>query len=124
MPPKKILVSAYSCSPNAGSEPGIGWNWAQSIAADGHAVTVITRAINRANIEMFSTGKCSNPKFVFHDLSALAQTIYQLPFENYMYYLLWQYTAARRALELHRADNFDQVQNVTWGSFRAASFTG
>jgi glycosyltransferase involved in cell wall biosynthesis len=124
MSPKKILLSAYSCSPNAGSEPGIGWNWAQSIAADGHAVTVITRAINRANIEMFSTGKCSNPKFVFHDLSALAQTIYQLPFGNYMYYLLWQYTAARRALELHRAENFDQVQHVTWGSFRAASFMG
>ena len=124
MPTKKILLSAYSCSPDAGSEPGIGWNWAQSIAADGHDVTVITRAVNRASIEMYSAGQSCNPKFVFHDLSALAQTIYRLPFGNYAYYLLWQYTAARRAVELHRQEKFDQVQHVTWGSFRAASFMG
>jgi glycosyltransferase involved in cell wall biosynthesis len=124
MPLKKILLSAYSCSPNAGSEPGIGWNWAQSIAASGHEVTVITRAINRANIDNYSNGRFCNPKFVFHDLSPLAQQLYKLPLGNYAYYLLWQYTAARRARELHRIEKFDQVQHVTWGSFRAASFMG
>ena len=124
MPPKKILLSAYSCSPEAGSEPGIGWNWAQSIAADGHEVTVITRAVNRVTIEMFCKGQFCNPKFVFHDLPAPAQKIYKLPFGNYIYYLLWQYTGAQRAVELHRAEKFDLVQHVTWGSFRAASFMG
>jgi glycosyltransferase involved in cell wall biosynthesis len=124
MPLKKILLSAYSCSPNAGSEPGIGWNWAQSIAASGHEVTVITRAINRAKIENCCNGHFCNPKFVFHDLSPLVQKLYKLPLGNYVYYLLWQYTAASRAAELHRGQKFDQVQHVTWGSFRAASFMG
>ena len=124
MPPKKILVSAYSCSPEAGSEPGIGWNWAQSIAADGHEVIVITRAVNRVTIEIFCKGQFCNPKFVFHDLSARVQKIYKLPFGNYIYYLLWQYTAAKRAVDLHRTEKFDQVQHITWGSFRAASFMG
>lgn len=124
MSERKILLSAYSCAPNAGSEPGIGWNWAQSIAADGHEVTVITRAINRANIELLCKGHSTKPKFVFHDLPALAQKIYKLPFGNYMYYLMWQYTAAIRATELHRTEKFDQVQHITWGSFRAASFMG
>jgi glycosyltransferase involved in cell wall biosynthesis len=124
MPLKKILLSAYSCSPEAGSEPGIGWNWAQSIAASGHEVTVITRAINRAKIENSCDGNFPSPKFVFHDLSPLTQKLYKLPLGNYVYYLLWQYTAARRAAELHSAQRFDQVQHVTWGSFRAASFMG
>ena len=28
MKKKKILLSAYACEPNEGSEPGVGWNWA------------------------------------------------------------------------------------------------
>ena len=25
----KILLSAYACEPNTGSEPNVGWNWAK-----------------------------------------------------------------------------------------------
>lgn len=124
MPARRILLSAYSCSPNTGSEPAIGWNWAQSIARAGHEVVVITRAVNRASIERVCEKRPANPQFVFHDLSSLAQSIYKLPFGNYVYYLLWQYTAAKRAAELHLADKFDQVHHITWGSFRAPSFMG
>jgi hypothetical protein len=28
----KVLISAYSCSPGRGSEPGIGWNTAREMA--------------------------------------------------------------------------------------------
>ena len=28
----KILLSAYACEPNRGSEPGLGWRWALEIA--------------------------------------------------------------------------------------------
>ena len=27
-----ILINAYACSPNMGSEPGMGWNWVLAIA--------------------------------------------------------------------------------------------
>ena len=37
-----ILISAFSCLPNRGSEPGIGWNWALS-AAKTQNVYVLTR---------------------------------------------------------------------------------
>jgi glycosyltransferase involved in cell wall biosynthesis len=124
MTAKRILLSAHSCAPSVGSEPGIGWNWAQAIAAEGHRVTVITRAVNRARIEALCRGECRNPEFVFHDLSPVTQKLYKLPLGNWIYYLLWQYTAAKRAVELHRAEKFDQVQHITWGSFRAPSFMG
>ena len=28
----KILINAYACSPNMGSEPGMAWNWCVHLA--------------------------------------------------------------------------------------------
>jgi glycosyltransferase involved in cell wall biosynthesis len=121
----KLLLSAYSCLPNTGSEPGIGWNWAQGIAACGHEVFVITRAINQKIIEAASEkDSIRNLRFLFHDLSPTLQKLYKLPFGNYAYYFLWQYTAANLAARVHAKENFDQVQHITWGSFRLPSFMG
>ena len=44
----KVLLSAYACEPNKGSEPGVGWNWLIEIAKLNHKVTVITRS-NKKN---------------------------------------------------------------------------
>ena len=121
----KVLLSAYSCLPDTGSEPGIGWNWAQEIAAYGHQVFVVTRAINRKTIEAAcERDSIRNPEFVFHDLSALTQRLYQLPLGNYAYYVLWQYSAANLALQIHGEERFEQVQHITWGTFRLPSFMG
>jgi hypothetical protein len=37
----KILISAYSCEPGMGSEPGVGWNIAREVAKY-HEVWVLT----------------------------------------------------------------------------------
>ncbi len=51
MPKKlKVLISAYACEPNKGSEPEVGWQWALQMAKY-HEVTVLTRTNNRAGIE-------------------------------------------------------------------------
>ena len=47
----KVLIGAYACAPNTGSEGGVGWNWAVQAARHGHDVHVITRANNRTVIE-------------------------------------------------------------------------
>ena len=47
----KVLLSAYACEPNKGSEPGVGWNWAIEIARLGHKVWVLTRANNQPSID-------------------------------------------------------------------------
>jgi glycosyltransferase involved in cell wall biosynthesis len=119
----RILLSAYCCIPNGGSEYDIGWNWVKCVAASGHEVTVFTRTFDRNRIEA-ALGSEKGVQFVFHDLPPFLQRLYRLPFGNYVYYLLWQHTAARRAAELHTAKKFDQVQHITWGSFRVPSFMG
>lgn len=121
----KVLLSAYSCSPTAGSEPAIGWNWARCIAAMGHEVVVATRGINRKEIEEYCAKKSiANPRFLFHDLSPVVQKLYKLPLGNYLYYTLWQYTLAKKAARWHREEHFARVQHITWGSFRLPSFLG
>ena len=47
----KILLSAYACEPNKGSEPEVGWKWATSLSDLGHEVYVITRSNNKNSIE-------------------------------------------------------------------------
>ena len=47
----KVLLSAYACEPNTGSEPEIGWGWAKGLYKKGYDVSVITRESNRKKIE-------------------------------------------------------------------------
>src|SRR5260370_10983131 len=46
----RVLLSAFQCAPNRGSEPGNGWHWATSLAAYGHDVTVLTTDFERPRI--------------------------------------------------------------------------
>ena len=41
MKKKKILISAYACEPNKGSEPEVGWQWALTLSKLGNQVYVI-----------------------------------------------------------------------------------
>ena len=64
----KVLLLVYACEPNAGSEPGTGWNTALHLAKS-HQVTVVTRSNNRGRIESALrelTGPL--PEFVYYDL--------------------------------------------------------
>jgi glycosyltransferase involved in cell wall biosynthesis len=121
----KILLSAYSCLPGGGSEPGIGWNWACAIAASGHEVVVLTRAVGRKEIEDHLLQEPEpSIRFVFCDLPRPWPLLYKLPLGNYAYYIFWQHAAAKLAAQVHRAETFDRVQHITWGSVRVPSFMG
>ena len=65
----KILLSAYACEPNKGSEPGVGWNWAINLTKLGHDVTVLTRKNNKSSInKMIKKNKLKSIKFEYYDL--------------------------------------------------------
>ncbi len=124
----KILLSAYACEPNKGSEPGVGWHWAVELAKLGHEVWVITRCSNRAAIELEKNKLDSTLKlhFVFADLPAwcvrLKAACKNLTYHGY--YLLWQWVAFKQAKKLHEVYDFDTVHHVTYVSIRHPSFMG
>jgi glycosyltransferase involved in cell wall biosynthesis len=107
-----ILLSAYACRPNAGSELGTGWNWAVHLAETGSIVHVLTAGRNREATEAYQREHPSSAlHFHFIDVPLLH------PMESgFWHYLAWQWMALRRAKILSRSVPFDVVQHVSYGS--------
>ncbi len=118
----KILLSAYSCEPNKGSEPGVGWHWAIELARMGNKVWVITRANNQTVIdEALSIDPIANLHFKYYDLPKWVKRWKKIPGGVYLYYLLWQVGAYRVAKSLTEEVAFDWVHHITFGVFRLPS---
>ncbi|MFZ0746114.1 MAG: glycosyltransferase family 4 protein [Terracidiphilus sp.] len=120
----KLLVSAYACEPNKGSEPAVGWNWAHALLRRGHEVHVITRSNNRTGIERELRGRNPAPRFVYYDLPRWARFWKRWPGGVYLYYLLWQIGAYRFVKKLHLTEKFDLIHHVTFASYRQPSLMG
>lgn len=121
-----ILLSAYACEPNRGSEPGVGWNWACCLAARQHTVCVVTRTNNSEAIarglETLPAEIRKNLTFVYFDLPPWARRLKRLPFGIYPYYAFWQRGIVKLADELHTRNQFDLVHHLTFGVWRGATF--
>jgi len=127
----KILMSAYACEPDKGSEPGVGWRWALETAALGHEVWVITRTNNEAGIMrslakkgISQHGKPKNLHFIYYDLPHWARWWKRGGRGVHLYYILWQWGAYQQARELHAMQEFDAVHHITFGVTRHPSFMG
>jgi glycosyltransferase involved in cell wall biosynthesis len=117
----RILLSAYACEPDRGSEPGVGWNWATELSRLGHQVTVLTRADNAAAI---GSEPRPNLTFLYYDLPQWMQLCRKGSAGKLLYYVLWQWCAARYVRNLFTDLPFDVVQHVTYASLRYPSFMG
>lgn len=121
-----ILLSAYACEPDLGSEPEVGWKWAAGLSAQGHQVTVLTRKSNREAIERkvdTLPGK-ENLSFIYYDLPNWLRWWKRGNRGIHLYYLLWQigiYFVARRFI---RKNPLDIIHHVTFVTVRQPSFLG
>jgi glycosyltransferase involved in cell wall biosynthesis len=121
--PLRILLSAYACEPDRGSEPGIGWQWATRLAELGHEIVVITRANNAAAIDAaMSANHIPTLHFVYIDLPKWASFWKRSGRGVHLYYFLWQFFSFPTAYRLHRKWRFDIVHHLTFGVFRQPSW--
>lgn len=118
----RILLSAYACEPNRGSEPGIGWNWAIALAQRGHHVWVLTRANNRTAIETacgaLANELHANINFLYYDLPRWAAWWKKGGRGVQLYYALWQRNILSLAQAAHAIQHFDVVHHLTFGVWR------
>ena len=115
----RVLVSAYACEPDRGSDPGVGWNQVLQIARF-NEVWVITRKSNRAAIER-ENSLPANIHWIYFDLPFFLRFWKKGQRGVHLYYYIWQvliYSVARR---LHRRICFDLAHHVTFVSYWAPS---
>jgi len=116
----KILLSAYSCIPGKGSEPGVGWNAVRQ-AARFHSVWVLTHAEGRQEIEAASR-TLPNVRFFILDLPPWALFWKNDRRGQRAHYYLWQLAAYFMGRRLHRKVGFDLVHHVTFVQYSTPSF--
>jgi glycosyltransferase involved in cell wall biosynthesis len=116
----KVLISAYACEPDKGSEPEVGWQWALQMARF-HDVTVLTRANNRPSIQEAVArlhGRQPLPEFVYHDRSPPFLELKRRTRAVKAYYVLWQRSAHEVVAQLHQNHRYDLMHHVTFAGFR------
>ncbi|MGI5867990.1 MAG: glycosyltransferase [Kiritimatiellia bacterium] len=110
----RILLSCYSCGPDRGSEPGIGWNVALALA-DSHEIHVLTTSEFQEEIEAKIQAGDLPEGLHFH--------FFEIPLGRWMWrhatglfirlhYMLWQRMAASKAKQLHMQFHFDTAQHI------------
>lgn len=119
----RIFLSAFACSPQWGSEPGVGWRWANELARY-HNVTVLTHTYFREHISAHpSDANSARIEFIYYEIPGVKIDPHKL-LNSRIYYLLWQIGAYWEARGLVRGERFDLVHHLTWGTFRFPSFMG
>jgi glycosyltransferase involved in cell wall biosynthesis len=118
----KILISAYACEPDKGSESAVGWGWVLQ-AARRHDVWVITRSANEPDILAYlARSPLPNVHWIYHDLPRWSRFWKRRRRGLHPYYYLWQIGAFRVARRLHRKVGFDVVHHATFVNYWMPSF--
>ena len=122
----KLLISAYACAPNRGSEHSCGWNWTSEVARLGYEATVLVSPAHRTAI-LASTRQqpaLQRIRWVFPEVAPWPLQQGKEPRWERTYNLLWQREALLVARALHRERPFDLVHHLTWAGVRAPTFLG
>src|SRR6516162_2753673 len=122
----KLLISAFSCAPNRGSELGIGWNCATEAHRLGHEVCVLVCPAHRDAIAsaVRQNAALKEIRWVFPELAYWPVEQGKEPKWSRTYNLLWQRAALRAARELQHRVGFDAIHHLTWGGVREPTFLG
>jgi glycosyltransferase involved in cell wall biosynthesis len=114
----RILLSAYACGPDMGSEPGTAWSWIQELSR--HVdVAVVTRANNQPAIDDWLLSRREHSvgvEWLYVDAPAWILWLKRRTgaIGVYWYYPLWQMLALFRARRLLGREPFDVAHHVSF----------
>ena len=116
-----ILVNAYACNPNWGSEQGIGWHWSIELAKYCQVI-VITEGEFKDNIEkaVEKLPQKDNLTFVYNNVSEKVRKMCwnQGDWRFYYYYRLWQKKTLKIAQEICNKEKIDVIHQLNMQGFR------
>lgn len=113
-----ILINAYACSPNMGSEPGMAWNWIVNLARYCR-LYVITEGEFKEQIEeaLKELPQAKNIKFYYNPVTPRIREMCwnQGDWRFYYYYNKWQKSTlniAKRLVDDHDIDIVHQLNMI------------
>jgi glycosyltransferase involved in cell wall biosynthesis len=119
----KVLVSAYACEPNQGSEPGMAWNWVSHLASY-HDLWIITeenRFAPALREHLFIRPDLANHiNIIGVNRQRYGENIWSHFF--YYTYMLWQRGAYNAAVRLHEEVKFDLVHQLNMIGYREPGY--
>jgi glycosyltransferase involved in cell wall biosynthesis len=120
-----VLINAYACSPNMGSEPGMAWNWCIHLAKYCE-LHIITEGEFKENIDaaipLLPQGM--NMKFYYNPVSAEIRKMCwnQGDWRFYNHYKSWQKKTYQIALEILKVHPIDIVHQLNMIGFREPGY--
>lgn len=114
----KILYSAFTAFPSAGSEAQCGWAWANAMR-NYNDVYIVTRKQARSDIENYmKKNNITNVTVFYHDIPDCLNIYCKTGKLYFPYYIMWQLTLKHTIKKLNKKYHFDYIQHVTLGDFR------
>ena len=120
----KVLLLAYACSPNHGSEPGLGWKWAVESAKNFDTWVISQEGEFAGDIRSYlkEHGEISGLHFTFIDKSPWAKHFKRIGVLGYLFRNQWHRQAFRVAQHLHQQIGFDLVHQINFTGFREPGY--
>jgi len=120
-----VLINAYACRPDSGSEPGMGWNWVMALA--GYCkLHVITEGEWMDEIELALQGHPyrENVRFYYLPVSEKVRSMCwnQGNWLFYLHYAAWQKRALSLARSIIVANNIDIIHQLNMIGYREPGY--
>jgi len=120
-----ILINAYACSPNMGSEPGMAWNWCVNLA-NYCELHIITEGEFRDKIEAIlpTLPQAKNIHFYYNPVSEEIRRMCwnQGDWRFYKHYRIWQYRTYEIALGIMKTHHIDITHQLNMIGFREPGY--
>lgn len=120
-----ILINAYACSPNMGSEPGMAWNWCVNLA-NYCELYIITEGEFRVKIEAIipTLPQGRNMHFYYNPVSEEVRRMCwnQGDWRFYKHYKIWQYRTYEMALDIMKVHHIDVLHQLNMIGFREPGY--
>lgn len=121
----KVLINAYACCPEMGSEPGMAWNWCINLAQHCE-LFIITEGEFKESIEkaMFYLPQRNNLHFYYNPVSEKVRKMCwnQGDWRFYKYYNDWQKKTLKIAEKIVIDENIDIIHQLNMIGFREPGY--
>lgn len=121
---KHLLLSAYACHPEKGSEPGLGWENFVTLSKQFDKITLLTRDLYKTAIESNSFYQSQkHVTAVYYEMPSWLDSIEKTRIGFQLHPYLWEVFVFFHLKKKFKKNQFDFSQKVTTGSYRFPSLT-